>query len=333
VTVPDRLDVTTAPELDRAYYTVANAPYFLGTVALLNSLRRVGEAGSLVVVDCGLTEAQRELLSSEATVVDSEAGLHPVLQKAKGPFACPAKVMVFIDADILVTRSLDPIVRHAQTGRVVVFEDSGNPDRYFTEWSSLGLGEVPRRPYVNSGLFGFSWETADVLLPLFLQMQQSVDVSSTFKAGGSPSYPLYFADQDLLNVLLCTHFDDRTTRLDRRLAPFPPFDGVELVVGEQTLCRYSDGVVPFTLHHTYRKPWLASLEPNIYSRLFTILMSDPDACLPMNPRDLPLRLTNRRLAPVDRWRATGQHAAHVRLRGKLKLRPRIARVRARVAGR
>jgi hypothetical protein len=283
VTVSHRSDGRTAPELERAYYTVANAPYFLGTVALLNSLRRVGEDGALVVVDCGLTEAQRELLRGRATVIDSEAGLHPVLQKAIGPFACPANVMVFIDADILVTRSLDPLVRHAQAGRVVVFEDYGNPDRYFAEWSSLGLGEVPRRPYVNSGLFAFSWETAERLLPLFLQMQEHVEVSSTFKAGGSPSYPLYFADQDLLNALLCARFDECTTRLERRLSPFPPFDGVELSLGERTLCAYADGVAPFALHHTYRKPWLASLQPNLYSRLFTILMNDPGACLPLDP--------------------------------------------------
>ncbi|HEX5194071.1 MAG TPA: hypothetical protein VFW09_14815 [Solirubrobacteraceae bacterium] len=332
MTVSQRSDGATAPKLDRAYYTVANAPYFLGTVALLNSLRRVGEDGALVVVDCGLTEEQRELLSTRATVVDSEPGLHPLLQKARGPYANPAKVMVFIDADILVTRALDPIARHAQTGRVVVFEDYGNPDRHFTEWSSLGLGQVPRRPYVNSGLFAFSWQTADELLPIFLQMQQSVDVSSTFKAGGSPSHPLYFADQDLLNALLCTHFDDRTTRLERRLAPFPPFTGIELTAGEPGLCTYADGAAPFVLHHTYRKPWLASLEPNLYSRVFTILMNDPDACLPIDPRRLPLRLTNRRLAPVDRWRAATQHAVHGRVRGKLKLRPRIARARARLAG-
>ncbi len=329
MTVSQRSDGTTPPALDHAYYTVANAPYFLGTVALLNSLRRVGEDGALVVVDCGLTEAQRELLATRATVIDTDAGLHPLLQKARGPLACPAKVMVFIDADILVTRSLDKIIDQARTGRVVVFEDYGNPDRYFAEWSSLGLGKVPRRPYVNSGLFAFSWETAERLLPLFLQMQERVDLTSTFKAGGSPSYPLYFADQDLLNALLCARFDECTTRLERRLSPFPPFEGVELVLGDRTLCAYGDGVAPFALHHTYRKPWLASLDANLYSRLFTILMNDPGACLPLDPRQLPLRLTNRRLATADRWRATTQNAVHARVRGKLKLRPRIARVRAR----
>jgi hypothetical protein len=163
-------------------------------------------------------------------------------------------------------------------------------------------------------------------------MQERVEVSSTFKAGGSPSYPLYFADQDLLNALLCARFDECTTRLDRRLSPFPPFEGVELSLGERTLCTYADGVTPFALHHTYRKPWLASLQPNLYSRLFTILMNDPQACLALDPRQLPLRLTNHRLASADRWRAATQNAVHVRVRGKLKVRPRIARARARTGG-
>lgn len=319
-----------APKLDRAYYTVANAPYFLGTVALLNSLRRVGENAPLIVVDCGLTVGQREHLSGHAAIVDRASGLHPMLQKATGPLARPAKVMVYIDADMLVTRSLDPIIRHAQKGHVVAIEDYGNPNRYFAEWSSLGLGEVPRRPYVNSGLLAFSSETADSLLPSFVQLQEIIDVSVTYATSGTPVHPFYFPDQDVLNALLCTQFDDQTIRLERHLAPFPPFDGLDLALGEGTLCAYSNGVVPYVLHHTYRKPWLASLEPNVYSRLFTTLMSDPDACLAIDPRQLPLRLTKRRLAALDRWRAAMQDAVHVRVRGKLKLRPRVARARARI---
>jgi hypothetical protein len=35
------------------FYTVSNEPYFLGTVALLNSLRKTGNDGSFVVLDAG----------------------------------------------------------------------------------------------------------------------------------------------------------------------------------------------------------------------------------------------------------------------------------------
>lgn len=321
-----------APEIDLAYYTVATASYFPGAVALLNSLRRAGEEAPLFVVDCGLTATQRERLSTCATVVPRDENLHPVLQKATGPLARPAKVMVCIDADILVTRPLGPVVKEAEAGRIVTFEDFGNPGRFFDEWSSPELGEARRRPYINSGFFAFSSETAREFLPLFSQLQQTVDVASTFVGDGSPSHPLYFADQDVLNALLCTRFDGRVARLERRLAPFPPFEGVEVANGGHELCAYADGVVPFALHHTYRKPWLAPLQTNIYSQLFTMLLADPQACLPIDPRELPLRLTNRPLARADRWRAARQHAAHRRLRGKLRIRPRIARLRTRIVG-
>ena len=44
------------------YFTVSTHRFFLGTVALLNSLRLTGNAGELVVLDAGLTPDERELL-------------------------------------------------------------------------------------------------------------------------------------------------------------------------------------------------------------------------------------------------------------------------------
>lgn len=314
-----------------AYYTIANASFFLGTVALLNSLRRVGERAPLVVVDCGLTAAQRQRLSTAATVVPRQGNLHPLLQKATGPLVRPAEIMVYIDADILVTRPLDHLVDEARAGQIVGFEDSGNPGRFFDAWSSLGLGEARRRTYVNGGFFALSLDTAREFLPVLCELQLAVDIASTHVGGGSPSHPLYFLDQDLLNAMYCTRFDGRVTRLERKLAPFQPFDGVELSGNDSALCSYADGVAPFLLHHTHRKPWLASLPPNVYSELFTMLVTDPQACLPLDPRELPLRLSNRPLAGVDRWRASKQHATSRRLRGKVGILPRIARLRARTA--
>jgi hypothetical protein len=326
--------VLATPERDVAYYTVADSSFFPGAVALLNSLRRVGEQAPLYVVDCGLTAEQRKRLSTRATVVPRHEDLHPQLQKATGPLAHPAKIMVFIDADILVTRPLAPLLAEAEAGQIVAFRDIGNPDRFFEEWSSPELGQAQRRPYVNSGFFAFSWDTARELLPLFVELQGAVDMSATYHyhgRGGSPSHPTYFPDQDVLNALLCTRFDGRVTRLEGRLAPFPPFDGVRLIDGDKTLCVYPDGVAPFALHHISRKPWLAPLQANAYSRLFTVLVTDPRTCVQLDRRELPLRLTNRPFASVDRWRASMQFAARQRLRGKLHIRPKIARLRARSA--
>jgi len=44
------------------YYTIANAPFFPGVVALLNSLRLTRNTGELVVLDRGLDDDQRERL-------------------------------------------------------------------------------------------------------------------------------------------------------------------------------------------------------------------------------------------------------------------------------
>ena len=320
-----------SPRCELAFYTIADSKFFLGAVALLNSLRRVGEQAPLVVVDCGLTPEQRDRLATRAVVVPPHADFHPLLQKATGPLAYPAETMIFIDADIVITRPLDPVVEEVKAGRVVAFEDIGNPRRFFAEWSSLGLGAAHRHPYVNAGFFAFTWETARDFLPLLVEQQSVVDLARTHIGDGSPSDPLFYLDQDLLNAILCTRFDGSTARLEARLAPFPPFAGVELTGSGRTLCTYADGVAPFALHHIYRKPWLAPLEPNAYSKLFTALVTDRHACLPIDSRELPLRLSNRPLARVDRWRASVQHTAHRHLRGKLHIRPRIARLRARIA--
>src|SRR5262245_13173902 len=114
-------DSDSRPEV--AYYTIADAPFFPGLVALMNSLRLVGEEAPLYVVDCGLTSTQRQRLSHHVIFVPPHRSLHPVLQKATGPIAHPARIMVVIDSDILVTRPLTPLFEDAARGNVVAVED------------------------------------------------------------------------------------------------------------------------------------------------------------------------------------------------------------------
>ena len=47
-----------------AFYCVADERYFLGAVGLINSLRLVGHDEPVYLLDCGLTDAQRELLAA-----------------------------------------------------------------------------------------------------------------------------------------------------------------------------------------------------------------------------------------------------------------------------
>jgi len=316
---------TSRPQSGHAYYTVADASFFPGAVALLNSLRLGGERAPLFVVDCGLTDAQKNTLAKHATVVPKQEGLHPVLQKATGPMAHPAELMILVDADILITSSLAPLLERAADGQVMGFEDSASPDRHFAEWSSLGLGVPATRPYVNCGMLIFSASTASEFLPLFVELQEQLDPADTHFGGGAISNPFYFADQDILNGMLCTRFEGRVTRLEPRLAPMPPFSGLAVVDGSPLGCAYGDGVVPYALHHILEKPWLSKLRPSLYSELFTTCVTHPEAPIRLGWRDVPLRLTNSWLAPLDRMRVELQLVAHQRLRGKLGIRPAIER--------
>src|SRR5438093_51315 len=118
-----------------AFYCVSNALYFLGAAALVNSLRLTGHGEPVYVLDCGLTPEQGELLASHATVVPAPSEAPPWLLKTVAPLRHPAEVMVLIDADIVVTRSLSELIDAAAGGRIVAVEHGS--DRYFPQWGRL----------------------------------------------------------------------------------------------------------------------------------------------------------------------------------------------------
>ena len=99
-------------------YTLADSTYFVGLVALLNSLYVTGNRYELVVLDCGLDERQRARVGEHATIVQlpPETARRNVLAK---PYvhrlATPSELVVWIDSDVIVTGRLDPILatRHA----------------------------------------------------------------------------------------------------------------------------------------------------------------------------------------------------------------------------
>ena len=306
-----------------AYYTVANAAHYAGAVALLNSLRLVGEDAPFYLVDCGLTPSQLAALQGHAIVVPRHKHLHPVLQKATGPLAHPAEIMVILDADVIVTRPLSPLVEAAGSDRIVVLEN--DRDRYFAEWARLGLGQPMRRRYVACGHIIVPSAVAAEFLPLFAELQEQLEPAETHFGGGRPSSPFFFADQDVLNAMLCTRFDAQVHRFEYRLAPLPPFPGLRVIDADRLRCRYDDGVEPHFLHHAFSKPWLASLKPTVYSELFTRAVSRPDVLVRLRARDVPPRLRKSRLAWIDRRRASLQAEAHSRFRGKLGVRPALMR--------
>jgi hypothetical protein len=225
--------------------------------------------------------------------------------------------MVLLDADVIVTRPLTPLLEDASRGEVVAFENDW--DRFFPEWSAFGLGQPSTRRYVNCGHLIFSIETASELLPTFVELQQRLDPATTHFGGADMSSPFYFADQDVLNAILCTTLDGRVQRIEHRLAPFPPFWGLKVRDAASLICTYKDGVAPYLLHHILGKPWLTPTKGSPYTVLFTRLVTANDVPIRLRADELPLRLRDSPFAPVDRMRASVQAEMRYQL---LKMRAR-----------
>jgi hypothetical protein len=267
-----------------AFYTVADARYFLGAAALIASLRRVGHVEPVYVTDCGLEPSQRERLAAAATVVPIPGGVVPKLAKWKTPLAFPADVMVLVDADVLAVRPLTPLVELAASGKVVAFTDI-TPQRYDERWIEATGVPVPRRTYVNSGLVLL--RAQDGVVERLDALQEKVFGPDAPVETRRPQ-PFKLEDQDVLNVVAGVWFPDRLVALDQRLAPHPPFGRLRR---DGDNYRYREGGErPYVLHHLWAKPWLARLPPNHYSRLMARLLLAAAAPVPVDRSELPFQL-------------------------------------------
>jgi hypothetical protein len=307
-----------------AFYCVADERYFPGAVGLINSLRLVGHTEPIHLLDCGLTDPQRELLAGEAELLATPDDRPPWLLKTVAPLARPADVMVLLDTDLVATRSLAPLVERAAQGRLVAFADPA--DRYDPDWGELlGLGETRRGTYVSSAVMCADRELGGELLGLLSERQSAVDFERTFWRSDEPGYPFRFADQDVLNAILATRIEsDRLDALEARLAPTPPFTGLRLDDERTLRCSYSDGTEPFFVHHHVVRPWLEPTHHGVYSRLLRrLLISD----------DVAIRVPEETIAP---WLRSGPRAWAQRIsinaRERLRWHVREPLARRRAAG-
>ena len=286
---------------EAAFYCVADERYFLGAVGMINSLRVVGHDEPVFVLDCGLSTEQRELLRPHATLVDAPVDAPPWLLKTIAPLRHPAEVMVLIDADIVLTRSLGELIERAAEPRVVAVEN--DMDRFVAEWGELlGLGPVRRQPYVSSGLVVAGQPLGGELLGLMDELQEKVDFDNTFWRANVSDYPFLYGDQDVFNAILASHFErEALVALPNSLAPNPPFTGLKVIDPASLRVARGDGTEPYALHNFYRKPWLARTRSNPYSRLLTRLLLGSDVPLRLDPRLLPLRLRTGPLALGARY--------------------------------
>jgi hypothetical protein len=291
--------------MSAAFYCVADERYFLGAVGMINSLRVVGHDEPVFVLDCGLTAKQRELLSPHATIVEAPSDAPPWLLKTIAPLRHPADVMVLIDADIVLTRSLGELIERAAEPKVVAIEN--DMDRFVAEWGELlGLGEVRRQPYVSSGLVVVGQPLGGEVLGLMDELQDKVDFDNTFWRANVSDYAFLYGDQDVFNAILSARLErEALVALPNSLAPNPPFTGLKVVDPASLRVARRDGTEPYALHNFYRKPWLARTRSNPYSRLLTRLLLGSDVSLRLDRRMLPLRL---RTGPVA---GAARHAVDV----------------------
>jgi hypothetical protein len=296
--------VTTPPV---AFYCVVDDRYFLGAVGMLNSLRLVGHTEPAYVLDCGLTDLQRDLLAPHATLIPAAERTPPWLLKTIAPLRYPAEVMVLIDADIVVTRPLTRLIEDVAAGKVAAFRTSY--DRFFPEWGELlGLGAVERRPYLCSALVLFGSDRGSEALRVLDEAQRRIPVPEDGWSGGrreffrtAATFPFSALDQDALNAVLSSGVAaERVAALDHRLAPEPPFPGLRPIDEEMLRCAYDDGTEPYVLHHLGPKPWIAPVRENLYSRMLVRLLTGPGIALTVPDSELPLRLRHGRLATAGR---------------------------------
>src|SRR5687768_14446223 len=119
-----RLSLSSSMASTPTFYTVADARFFPGVVALLNSLRLSGNEGELVVLDRGLARSQRERLEQHANVVDlRDEARHAAFAKPFPRFLEVKGVIVLVDSDVLIVSGLDHVLPPAAAGKICVFPE------------------------------------------------------------------------------------------------------------------------------------------------------------------------------------------------------------------
>jgi len=274
------------------FFTVADSRYWLGAVALVNSLRLAGHEEPVVVLDAGFTRPQRRRLEEAAEVVAPPQHIRaPFLAKWLLPLERGSSAPVLLDADLVVTQSLAPLLAEVERGRVVAFVDR-LATRTFAEWNALVGEQVHPHPYVNSGFIGLPTDLAPSILESVRDAQQQVDLAAARLLGrGSADDPYHFPDQDTWNATLRGLVPpDRLLALEHLLAPTEPWDDVAVEDVETLRCVNPDGSRPHLVHIVGPKPWLANVSRTAYEELLPRLLLSGDVAIPLGRRELPPRL-------------------------------------------
>jgi hypothetical protein len=314
------------------FYTIANARYFPGLVALLNSLRLSGNAGELVVLDLNLSEDQRARLGPHGRLVRPAAtrDVHPIVLKPFPRLLKPRGVVCLIDSDMIVVGSLTSILRRAAGGKVCVFADhKSHHGRWFAEWSDMLDLRAPlrRQTYVNSGFLCFSADKHPELLQRWWELCERIPPEQVFSRA---EQPFWAGDQDALNAFLASELEPGAVDVLPDTGEAYPDDLLQVeILDVRTLdCRLR-GERPLILHYALgpkawdQKAWLR-LRNDAYIRLLPRLLFDDDVPVRLQRQEVPFWLRPGRAA---RGFVRAIDAIHGVVRGAVHALPESARKR------
>jgi hypothetical protein len=312
------LAVSKPATAEAACFTVSNENYFAGTVALLNSLRLSGNGMDLVVLDRGFSPHQKSLLAPHSSVVNFTSELSEqlpdVLMKPLAHLIEPVGVLIILDSDMIVTRSLDHILSLCNRGKVCVYRDSQH-DRWFPQWEqTLGLrAPLRRQDYVNSGFLAVAMGQWQPLLVRWWEV--CLKVASGFDV--STELP----DQDALNALLMSEVPMNALAVQpEEEAPVGGALASVTIRDSQKLICFNKELQTTLLHDGsgWPKPWdgrgWMRAYRDAYVSLLPRLLFAEDLTLRLSPTDFPPWLRPRRsgalaLAALDVLNGTPRRLA------------------------
>ncbi len=295
-------------------FTVSDAGFFVGTVALLNSLHRNADALPLTVLDRGLTETQHRLLAPHCELVEGGRDRHGYLAKVEAPLHSSADPVVLLDSDIVVVGPVHEALVAAERGQVFAFAEPHHSNRWFAEWSDLFALRAPLRhgTAVNAGFVAFSPTQTPGLLDRWGALCERIatraaTLPSWEDLRGTREDPLWLSDQDALNALLLSEVAEGRVVLGARSAMvMAPSDLAETSVVDHDSWRCEWHGEPVMLLHGIglRKPWqhaaVRELRRTAYLGALRRFVSGPD---------LLVRIPERELAP---WLRPGLRGTSVR---------------------
>jgi hypothetical protein len=312
---------------DARFFTVSDAGYFVGTVALLNSLRLTGNREDLVVLDRGFTASQRRRLEGRVVLIDgaNDARVPPHAVKPFPVLLNPSGVVVVIDSDMLVTSPLSPILERAQAGKICVFPDApADLGRWFAEWDEGFELKAPlrRQPYVNSGFVAFSPQHWPTLLRRWWDACQLIPER---RATWADVQPFADHDQDAFNEILMSELPADAVEL----LPAYEWNVRRISVDDARTLRCSVDGDPEPLLHAWQKPkvWQgrACVRGSAYERLMPRVLFASDVEVRLAHDEVPLWLRPGRVARLASTALSARNNLPDDLRRVPRIPSRLAR--------